>query len=522
MFVRAASGSILGVDAQTVVVEAHRGRGIPGLHLIGLAKGAVREATTRVRSAVVASKLNLGSYRLVANLLPAELPKEASTLDLALAVSLLAAVGEIPAKSLEGRRFFGELSLGGRLEPARGACLVADLARRSGDHELLLPASSAAEAGLIPGIDVIPIDSLQAAVGHLRGTTLILPVATCATRSESLADAGPCLSEVRGQDAAKRALEVAAAGGHNLLLLGPPGAGKTMLAKRLPALLPSLSVDEAIEVTRIHSAAGQLRATQLTLERPFRAPHHTSSDVALCGGGSIPRPGEITLAHRGVLFLDELPEFSRRALESLREPLEEGTIQVSRAAMAFEFPASVLLIAAMNPCPCGYFRGDFPKSQRRVGAGQQSCVCSLDQIRRYRSKISGPLLDRIDMHVLVDRVPFAALYGGSVDSERSSAVAERVSMARQRQAERFGPGQCNAAMSAKTLREQVPLSESQVAMLSRSMSDHGLSMRALGRVMKVARSIADLEGSAEVGEAHLTEALGLRLLDRVPVPQGRS
>ncbi len=505
MYSRAASGTVVGVAAHDVIVEAHRARGLPGLSLIGLARGAVRESAVRVRSAVIASGIQLGSHRMLVNLLPAELEKDASALDLALAVALLAACGALPLASLAGRRFFGELSLGGGLEAVRGAVLLADLARHRGDAELILPRRNAQEAAVIPGIRVIGADTLAEVVGHLDGSA---PLAPAVSDKRHTVSTGACLSEVHGQERAKRALEIAAAGGHNLLLMGPPGSGKTMLARRLPGLLPPLSAEESIEVTRIHSAAGLLKDCALVASRPFRAPHHTASDAALCGGGSIPRPGEITLAHRGVLFLDELPEFSRRALESLREPLEEGQIHIARAAMSLCFPARVLLVAAMNPCPCGRLQpGRIPKAAR-AGA----CVCTFDQVQRYRQRISGPLLDRIDMHVLVDAVPYRD-YALAGTGEPSQHIRERVLVARQAQVVRLGPKVSNASMEAKRLRELVPVDRPMLSLLEAAIEKHGLSTRALGRILKVSRTIADLEGAERVSARHVAEAASFRILD---------
>ncbi len=511
MLARAKTGTIIGIDAHPVVVEAHREAGLPRNALIGLARGAVRESLTRVTSAIKATGPGLSGANRVANLLPAELPKEASALDLALAVAMLACDGQLPTASLQKRRFFGELSLGGMLEPVRGAVIVTDLARRCGDREIILPIDNAEEAAVIPGIRVVGACSLGEVRRHLTGEEPIPP-------TELPPHVGSptkgCFSEVRGQRRAKRALEIAAAGGHNVLMVGPPGSGKTMLARRLPGILPPLSAEESIEVTRIHSCVGLLGGSQgLVRSRPFRAPHHTASEVALCGGGSIPKPGEVTLAHRGVLFLDEFPEFSRRALESLREPLEEGSIHVARAAMSLLFPANVLLVAAMNPCPCGRFRGDVGARAPARGAGASTCLCAFDQVVRYRSRISGPLLDRIDLHVAVESVPFRD-YATAAAAEKSDLIRERVVAARCRQTSRLGPGRTNASMFEEELRRHVALGPSGTDLIEQAIDAHGLSARAIGRVRKTARTIADLQGTSEVGLDHLREALALRLLDR--------
>jgi magnesium chelatase family protein len=549
MFARAASGTVIGVEGHNVTVEAHRANGLPGMAVIGLARGAMKESATRVRSAIVATGLKLGSHRLVINLLPAELPKEASSLDLALAVSLLASGELLPVASLLGRRFIGELSLGGALEPVRGAILLAELARRCADKELLVPLANAAESAIIPGVRVIGVRHLGEVVAHLLGRQVIAPSAPPPLQPR--ANVG-CFSEVFGQGRAKRAMEIAAAGGHNLLMIGPPGSGKTMLARRMVGLLPALCTEQAIEVTRIHAAAEHPqqasgdRAVGLVQHPPFRAPHHTASEVALCGGGGMPRPGEITLAHRGVLFLDELPEFSRRALESLRQPLEEGSIHIARASMSLRFPAEVLLLAAMNPCPCGYApvtatplqpaqlfephaaasppnaaaaaspqgpaAAPLPQGVAAAAPRRRVCLCAFERIARYRARISGPLLDRIDLHVAVAPVAYREFCRHGT-GERSEVIRGRVARARRSQEERFGGARLNARMTAAQLQACVPLSEASMKDLETATETYFLSTRAIARILKVARTIADLAAAEVVLPEHVREAIGFRLLD---------
>ncbi len=487
-----------GMDAPPVTIEAHLTGGLPALAIVGLPETAVREARDRVRSALLTSGFEFPARRVTINLAPADLPKEGGRFDLGIALAILAASGQLPPACLEGYEFIGELGLGGELRPVRGVLPVALQAQRAGAR-LVLPQANAAEAALAPDLTAYGAEHLLAVCGHLTGNA---PLAVAERAAPLDGTCVPDLADVRGQPAARRALEIAAAGGHSLLMLGPPGAGKTMLAIRLPGILPPLTQQEALETAAIQSISVGGFDVRHWGQRPVRAPHHTASAAALAGGGTTPRPGEISLAHHGVLFLDELPEFDRQVLEVLREPLESGHISIARAALKAEFPARFQLVAAMNPCPCGY-----------LGDAAGRCRCTPQQVRRYRGRLSGPLLDRIDLHVELPPVAHELLLAQEhAGAESSATVRERVQAAQHRQLARSG---ClNARLDPAGLRRYARLTEAQQQFLARAIGTLGLSARATHRVLRIARTCADLAGSDALELPHLAEALQYRLLDR--------
>ena len=503
MFSMVKSVGIFGINSYMLEIEADVSGGMPSFDVVGLPDAAVKESRDRVRAAIKNCGYKFPTGRITVNLAPADKKKEGAVYDLPILISILLASKQLECNT-QSCAFLGEVSLDGQLRSINGVLAMVITAKQNGIRDIYLPQDNAAEGAAVEGINVYGVKNVKQLTDHLIGFTNLEP-AVAVPPAKNAVNTMLDFSEVKGQLMAKKALEIAAAGGHNLLMIGPPGSGKSMLAKRLPTILPPMTFDESIETTKIHSVAGMLdKSNPLVTTRPFRSPHHTVSSVGLSGGGTVPKPGEISLAHNGVLFLDELPEFKRDAMEALRQPLEDGTVTVTRASGSVTYPSNIILIAAMNPCPCGFY-----------GHPSKPCTCSHNAVHKYLNKISGPLLDRLDLHIEVPPVDYKAL-SDKTQGETSAQIRERVTKARQLQVERYkGTGiTCNAQLTPSLLRKHCVMTEEASAYLNRSFDAMGLSARAYDRILKVARTIADLKGNNEIQKDDIGTALRFRSLDR--------
>ncbi len=505
MIAKVFSSAVVGIEAYVVDVEVDISQGLPSFTTVGLAEGAVRESKERVKAAIANSGYYFPSDRITVNLAPADIKKEGSAFDLPIAIGILAATGLTDRSSYQDYIFLGELALDGIIRPIRGTLPIAIAAKKLGIKGIFLPSENASEAAVVRGIDIYPVRSLSQVVEILKGLSRVDPYQVGIDELFQRPDSDVDFMDVRGQENAKRAMEISAAGGHNLIMIGPPGSGKTMLARRLPTILPFLSFEESLETSKIYSVMGLMpKGAGLITIRPFRSPHHTISDAGLIGGGHIPRPGEVSMAHNGVLFLDELPEFRKNVLEVLRQPMEDGVVTISRAASTVTYPANFMLVAAMNPCPCGF-----------LGDMKRECTCSFLQIHRYRAKISGPLMDRIDIHLEVPSVEYKEL-SDDHNGVSSSAILDRVVKARDIQSNRFRDMNIhvNSDMGTLQIKRFCKIDKESDSLLEKAMERFGFSARAHARILKIARTIADLDGSENIEPPHVAEAIQYRTLDR--------